>query len=215
MLPLGVSILAYGVAYGVLAREASLSVAGTVLACVVIYSGAAQFLMLPMLATGTVAGIAAATLLVSLRHLLMGASLGPYLRGAPLRKLLAGAYVLNDESYAISVSRFTRDGGDADYLLGAGAVTFLAWLIGSTTGRLAGALIPNPKALGLDFAIYAAFIGLLVPQVRGRSALVACLVAGATALLAAAYLPGNAYILIGGVAGSVAGVAFATRSAPA
>jgi predicted branched-subunit amino acid permease len=50
--------------------------------------------------------------------------------------------------------------------------------------------------MGMDYALTAMFICLLVFQIRGFVFVVTALVAAASAVLLYLYLPGNAYIII-------------------
>ena len=72
-------------------------------------------------------------------------------------------------------------------------------------GRTAGAALHTPAQWGLDFAFTAVFVALLAGMWRGRSSLVPWIAAAAVAVAAAHWLPGNWYILLGGLAGSLIG----------
>jgi len=83
-LPIEVSGFAIGLVFGVLAGQAGLSVAESFLMSALVYSGAAQFVVLGLWGTPLpVAGIALTTLVVGLRHLLMGAALSPFFSKLP------------------------------------------------------------------------------------------------------------------------------------
>lgn len=215
--PLALSIFAYGLVFGVLARQAGLTYGETVIMSAAVFAGSAQFVAVGLMGAGAGAGqIVLATLLLNLRHLLMGASLAPYLSGTRLWKLALLAHGLNDESYALTASRFRRCGGSAAYFLGAGAVTFLAWLGSSALAAAVGNAFGDPRWYGLDFAFLGAFIGLLIPQLKDKVSWLAFGAAAVAALLAGQALPGKWYIIIAALAATAAGVvgeAHAHRSA--
>lgn len=79
-------------------------------------------------------------------------------------------------------------------------------------GALAGAkhVLPlalnDPSQWGLDFVFTAMFLALLVGLWKGKADLLPWIVAALAAVAAAHWLPGKWYILLGGVAGSLAGV---------
>jgi predicted branched-subunit amino acid permease len=98
-----------------------------------------------------------------------------------------------------------RGRGSAGFLIGAGVLSWVAWVAATVAGRLLVSAVAEPAALGLDFAFTATFIALLMGMWKGRSDLVPWLVAGAVAILSARLLPGNWYIITGGLAGSLAG----------
>ena len=75
----------------------------------------------------------------------------------------------------------------------------------SAVGRIGGGLIPAAEPYGLDFVGTAVFLALLLPLWQGRRSLLPWAVAAAAALAAEALLPGAWYLLVGGLAGSLAG----------
>lgn len=205
--PLAVSIFAYGLVYGVLARQAGLTYMETLLMSAVVFAGSSQFAAVAMISAGVgAAQIIGAALLLNLRHLLMGASLAPYLCGIKPWKLAVLAHGLNDESYALTISRFQRYGGSAAYFLAAGIATFAGWFGSTVVSAAAGNFLGDPKKLGLDFAFYGVFIGLLVPQLKDRPAVAAAVAASVTAVLGARFIPGNWYIILAALSAAVVGM---------
>lgn len=204
--PLAISIFGYGLAFGVLARQSGLTVLEVALMSSFVFAGSSQMVAVGMIAAGASAGqIILTTLLLNLRHLLMGASLAPYLAGLPLWKLAGLAHCIVDEAYALSIERFRRYGGSAAYLVGAGAGAFIAWFSSTVAAAAAGNLVRNPYALGLDFAFIGCFIGLLVPQLDSLATWVSFAVAAVVSLAASQTLPGKWYIIIAAIAAAIAG----------
>ncbi|MEW6423810.1 MAG: AzlC family ABC transporter permease [Bacillota bacterium] len=205
--PLALSIFAYGLVFGVLARQTGLSYGETVLMSAAVFAGSAQFVAVGLIGGGAPAGqIILATLLLNLRHLLMGASLAPYLAGVKPWKLVVLAHGLNDESYALTIGRFRRFGGSTAYFLGAGIITFLGWFGSSALAGAVGNIFGDPRRYGLDFAFLGAFLGLLIPQLNSRESRVCCGVAAGVALFASQVLPGKWYIIIAALLAAAAGV---------
>ena len=68
-------------------------------------------------------------------------------------------------------------------LIGAGLVLYPAWVGSTAVGVVAGDLLADPEALGLDAAFPALFLALLAPQVRSRRAVVVALLGAAVALV--------------------------------
>lgn len=205
--PLAVSIFAYGLVFGVLARQAGLTYWETVLMSGAVVAGASQFVAINMIAAGAAWGqIVLATLMLNLRHLLMGMSLAPYLAGIKAWKLAIIAHGLNDEAYALTISRFQRYGGSAAYFLGAGAVTFSGWFLSSALAGAVGNILGDSHRYGLDFAFLGAFIGLLVPQLRNAETWAAFGAAALAALIIIRMLPGKWYIIIAALIAAMVGV---------
>src|SRR4051794_16307104 len=85
-LPLVLPTFALGISFGVLAQPVMGSAAPIVMS-IVVFSGAAQFAALTVLAAG--GGVVTAILagmLMNLRWLPMGFAVGPFLTGSPLRR---------------------------------------------------------------------------------------------------------------------------------
>lgn len=205
-IPLAVSIFGYGLAFGVLARQTGLSVPEIALMSAFVFAGSSQIVAVGMIGAGASAGqIIMATLLLNLRHLLMGASLAPHLAGLPLWKLGGLAHFINDEAYALSIERFRRYGGSAAYLMGAGVGALIAWFSSTVVAGAAGHLLGDPYTLGLDFAFVGCFIGLLVPQLNSVETWVAFGVAAVVSLAAGQVLPGKWYIVVAAVMAAVVG----------
>ena len=205
--PLAISAFAIGIVFGVLARQAKLSVMDALLMSGLVYAGASQFVALSLWTTipFPVTTIILTTFIVNLRHLLMGASLRPWFSRLSPWKVYTSVFFMVDESWALTMSDFTAGGRDAGFLLGSGFILYIAWVSSAVIGRTAGAWIQNPAQWGLDFAFTAVFTALLVGMFKGKSNLLPWAVAAIVAVAAAHWLPGKWYILLGGIAGSIIG----------
>ena len=205
-LPIEIGGFAIGLVFGVLAGQAGLSAAESVLMSALVYSGAAQFIVLGLWTSPLpVLGIVLTTLVVGLRHLLMGAALSPYFSKLGRLKAYGSVFFMADENWALTMSEFTKGRRDAAFLLGGGVAMFLSWTISTLIGRTVGGALRDPERWGLDFAFTAVFLALLVGMWRGRSDLLPWAVAALVAVAAHQWLPGQWYILLGGLAGSLAG----------
>ena len=86
-LPLAPGVVAFGLLYGMMARQVGFTSWEALAMSCIVHAGSAQFVALGMWHTGSAGTIIMTTLVVNLRHLLMGASVAPYLRGlSSLRK---------------------------------------------------------------------------------------------------------------------------------
>lgn len=183
-----------------------------------VFAGASQLTAIDSLADGAsalVAVLAACT--VNLRLLLYSASLAPHVAELSLRRRLLMGYVLTDQAYAVSISRWTADedaaaaGGPpapslerrAAFYFGAAVLLWANWQVVTVIGILIGSAVPD--SLPLDFAVPLVFLVLLVPAITSRPAAVAALVGGVTALIAAEAGPAHMEVLFGAVGGIAAG----------
>jgi len=181
--PLGVAVFFVGMSFGVTARPVIGATAAIVMSAVV-FAGSSQFAAIAVLAAGGGAGPAIlAGVLLNLRFLAMGIAIGPWLRGGRVRRALQGQAIV-DASFALAS---TGDGRfDRHALIGGTIPQYPAWLLGTVAGVVAGDLVDDPGAFGLDALFPAFFLVLLLEEVRDGSAVVAALLGAA---IAAALVP--------------------------
>jgi 4-azaleucine resistance transporter AzlC len=211
--PIAISVSAYGVVYGVLARQAGLSLLEVALSSGLVFAGSAQFVALTLWTTPASLPIGAlilAALIVNLRYLLITASLRPVFADVPLAKGAFAMFLVSDENWAITMGEVAKGRGSPAFLLGGGVLAYCAWMTSTLTGSLLGSAIDSPERWGLDFAFTATFLALLLGMWRGKTDLLPWIVGGLAAILAARLIEGSWYILIGGLVGSLAGAVFET-----
>lgn len=189
---MAVGYVPLGAIFGLLFVQAGGSAALALAASALVYAGAAQFMLVPMLAAGLpLAAIALATLVINLRHVFYGLSL---LHAMPARRW-ARAYVifaLTDETW--SVLNALPAARRVELMLPLAAMNQLWWLLGTALGALLGARLELELA-GLDFALVALFAVLAVEQWRARRDLVPLWVALGSYALALSLLPAQALTL--------------------
>jgi 4-azaleucine resistance transporter AzlC len=162
--PVALAAFLLSLSFGVLARGAGLPAAPAIAMSVIVFAGSAQFAVLSILATG--GGLGAAVLAAAMmnsRFLPMGAALAPSLSGGPLRRAAQGQSLV-DASWVLAA----RDGGRFDrwFLFGATAVQYVAWVVGTVIGVLAGSHLGDPSKFGLDATFPTFFLALLVGELR-------------------------------------------------
>ena len=204
--PLVPGIVAFGLLYGMMARQVGLSPWETLAMSLIVHAGSAQFAAVGMWQAADALSIILTTFIINLRHLLMGASIAPYLKDEPsLWKALLALW-MSDESYALSIAEYERGRGSRWYFLGANLGVYLSWPLSGFAGALVGAAIPDPARYGLDLIFPLAFMGLLMNFVKDRTSVIVTLLAGGLALLGSFLLPGNWYVIAAGLLGSALGL---------
>ncbi len=184
-LPLALVVGVFGVSWGVLAADAGISVPAALVMSGTTFGASAQFAAVSILANGGGVGAAVvAAVLLNARYGPIALSVAPVIRGNAALRLLQSHLVI-DESWALA----NRGGGrfDQRLLVGAGAVMYAAWVVGTAAGIFAGDLLGDPASLGLDAAFPALFVALLAPQVRQRRAMAAAVLGAAIALALVPY----------------------------
>ena len=204
--PICLGYLPIGMAFGVLAQKAGLTPLQIGLMSILVFAGSSQFIAVSMLAGGASApAIVATTFVVNLRHLLMSSALAVYLRSAHRALLALYAYGVTDESFAVNLPRFNAGTWSLSRALVVNHAANLTWFISTVAGGIGGRFIPE-GALGIDYALIAMFICLLIYQIRKRIHLLTAVIAGLTAVGLALAVPGNTYIVIASVIAATAGV---------
>ncbi len=164
--PIILGYLPIGFAYGVLAQKTGLSAVNTLAMSLLVFAGSAQLIAVGLFAAGTgPASIILTTFIVNLRHLLMSAALAPYLRGWRSWLQALFAFQLTDETFAIHASRFPVKSPVKPEIFSVNIIAQSAWLAGTFLGLIASSLISDVTPIGLDYALPAMFIVLLVWQV--------------------------------------------------
>lgn len=183
-LPIVLGYVPIGFAYGVLAGKSGISEANTLLMSLVVFAGSSQFIAIGLFASGS--GPAAAiltTFVVNLRHMLMAASLSPYLSGWKKRHLAWFSFQLTDETFALHSSAASRLGECRTEALALNMTAQASWVAGTVLGIIASGLIGDIGPLGLDYALAAMFIALLVGQCENKVRVVTAILSGLIATL--------------------------------
>jgi 4-azaleucine resistance transporter AzlC len=172
----------YAVSFGVLSVAAGFSIAQTCVMSTVAFTGASQFMFVSVIGAG---GSAAAALppavLLAARNGIYALSLGSVLRRGPWRRAL-DAHLVIDESAAMAHAQRDPLLRRRGFILTAIGI-FVCWNAGTLAGALAGEVLGDPRALGMDAIFPAVFLALLVPQVRTRGALAAAIGGAAIAIV--------------------------------
>lgn len=167
--PIVMGYLPVGAAFGVLAHKTGLSMLSTVLMSVIVYAGSAQLIAVALFAAGVPPlSIIATTFVVNLRHLLMSASLAPNLGSWKKWELALFGFEITDESFAVHSARFARGDDSKAVSLLINCIAQISWVIASWAGYMAGSAIPDIKPLGIDYALPAMFIALMVMQTKRK-----------------------------------------------
>lgn len=208
MLPVVVPVFVFGVAFTITARTAGMQGWEVLAMSASVFAGASQFAVLDLWHSPVPwVPLLLATFAVNARHLLLGASLYPWCRSLPPGQLYGAMTVLSDPNWAATVVAQARGERDLGHLFGGGIMLWLVWMAGTTAGLAAGHLdLADIKRFGLDAVFICFFACTLVGLRRGRVDDLPWLVAAGAALAAMWWLPANWHVLVGGLAGGLAGL---------
>jgi 4-azaleucine resistance transporter AzlC len=180
-LGVGVAVGAYGFAFGAASVAAGLSVLQTCLLSLLAFTGGTQFAVVGVVAGGgSFVAAAASGLLLGSRNTLYAMRLAPLLRVRGVRRLVA-AHGTIDESTAMAIAQPDAASSRSAFWWTFGGV-FTFWNLATLLGALAGSVV-DPKTVGLDAVVPAAFLALLAPRLRAGALERRVAVAGAVIAL--------------------------------
>ena len=192
-----------GMSFGAIAVTSGLPIWFPILLSLIVFAGASQFIFVGLIASGgNPLAAMAAGLLVNARHLPFGFTLGDVFGTRWLSRIL-GSHIMIDESVAFALAERDLGRRRAAYWL-CGVCLFLCWNAGGALGALAGSLISDTAAFGLDAAFPAVLLALLVPSLRDVATARAAAAGAAIALATAPFLPAGLPVLLA-LCGVVAG----------
>jgi predicted branched-subunit amino acid permease len=196
-------------AFGTAAAQKGLGLGETLGISAFVFAGAAQMVAIEIWrevwTPGTLLTLMTVTAVINARLILMGASIQPWLADEPKARIALSAFLLTDANWLIS-TRYSSEGGrDVGVLIGSGLALWLIWVPGTLPGYLAGALVSDPKRIGLDLILPIFFSAMLVPLWKGWRPARPWAAAAVVALLVHAFVPGYAFIIAGALAGAAAG----------
>ncbi len=211
-IPTLLGYLSIGFAAGVLEKTAGMSIMEIILLSVLVYAGSAQFIAAGMIATGSSpTAIVITIFFVNLRHILLSAALSPYFRNlTPFKNMLVGS-LLTDETFGVAIHEAAkRKQIHEKWMHGLNLTAYLNWIIANIAGAYLGQWISDPEKYGLDFALPAMFIGLLILAIVSRKKvkldIIVAVCAIVIAVAVAIVYPGNVGVIIATVVASTIGM---------
>jgi 4-azaleucine resistance transporter AzlC len=210
--PLAIAVVPWGILCGSLAVQTGLSAIQAQCMSLFVFAGAAQLSGLSIIgASGSLFSLLGSTSVISSRHLLYAATFREDVKDLPLVKRLAIAFVLTDEMFAVTENyRLKTHKFNAGYAFVSGLTFYLMWNISTLIGILAGQMISNLNELGLEFAIAATFIAMIIPSIKSMPTLLAVILSGFSSVLFH-YLNVPNGLLISALIGMTAGFFVSTR----
>ncbi|MGQ4878134.1 AzlC family ABC transporter permease [Billgrantia sp. LNSP4103-1] len=212
MAPLSLFVVVFGLAFGVAALSRGLSGLEALLMSALVFAGASQFAalelwgpeipLLPLIAT---------TFAINARHLLMGAAIQPWLAHLPPGQRYASLVLMSDSNWAMAAADRQRGETNVGMLVGGGIALWFTWLMGTLLGVIFGSGIEEPQRFGLDVIMGCFLLAMLVGGRRDLAMLLPWSAAALAALAAMAWLPPHSHVIVGALAGGLAGMLMPSR----
>lgn len=171
-IPIILGYIPVGIAYAILARQAGLSSLETCLMSLTVLAGAGEMVAAGMYGEGAaIFTIILATFIINLRHLIMSTCVMTRIRDErPWVRWLSCAFI-TDESFAMFTTG-PRASDSGYYFFGLVTAAYTSWNLGSFVGAVCSDLLPPLLTASLGIALYAMFIGILVPNLPGNFRLI-------------------------------------------
>lgn len=177
ILPLSIAVIPWGILAGSLAVEAGLFDIQAQAVSAIVFAGSVQLVGMGLIKAGaSLTTLLLTTLFLTSRHLLYSATMRTRISRLPAHQRLILGFLLTDELFAVC-SHQTRTEFNFWYAFGAGFSFYLIWQLASLCGILLGQSIPNLDQYGLDFAVAATFIAIVLPTIKKLSVLVTVIIA--------------------------------------
>jgi 4-azaleucine resistance transporter AzlC len=168
--PMLVGAAPFGLIFGTLVGASKMAPWYGQLMSLTVFAGSSQFIAAGLVASNTgMLVIWFTTLIVNMRHMLYAATLLPHVAHLPARWRWLLGFLLTDESFAVMAGYYQKRGTPMDghwYFLGSGLAMYFNWQAWTLVGLLFGAIFPQLQNMGLDFAMVATFIAIVVPQLN-------------------------------------------------
>lgn len=172
-LPVLFGYVPVGIAFAIVARQAGFSIWETCSFSIFVFAGASQMMAAGMYAQGAgIVSIIVATFVLNLRHLIMSACVLNRMKNEPVWKKALAMFGTTDESFAIFTSE-REEKCSLAFFVGVALTTYLEWNLGTLLGALAMDFLPELLTASFGVALYAMFISLLAPNLRGNGRLAA------------------------------------------
>ncbi len=192
-----------GIAFGFLFTQSGYFWLYAVLMSILIYSGATQFLAIGLFINlAPMTEIAVTTLLLNLRHSFFGLSLIRKFSNIPHVKPYL-IFALTDETYALLTSMDEPEQqSKARYYFFISLLNHLYWVTGTLMGALIGQVIKTDLR-GMDFALTALFVVLVIEQYKKIHSLRPFLIGAIVGIICIAYVASQYMLLVSILSGTV------------
>lgn len=209
--PILIGFVPFALLFGTQAAQKGLTIFEVPLMTGMNFGGGSEFAAIALWSSPpSVLTVVMVTLLINSRHLLMGASLAPYLQHLPKRRVLPALFFMCDESWAMSMADIARRRQTGilpvfslPYYAGVAGALYFTWVFFTGLGAWVGPMLGDVTHWGFDMAFPAVFLVLLRGMWKGARAACPWLVSLSAAVLTYHYFPGAAYVPVGAIAGIV------------
>ena len=206
LLPISLFVVVFGVAFGLAATQSGLDNASILIMSGFVFAGSSQFAALELWgAHMALIPLIVTVFAINARHLLMGATLYPWIRHLPAAKRYGIMCLVSDANWAMAMQAFNKGQPGLGLVFGGGIALWLFWLLGTWLGIAFGSAIQDPHSLGLDMVMGCFMLSMVLGGEKSWRILIIWIVAATSSLFAYQFLPENSHVIVGALAGGVLG----------
>lgn len=152
--------------FGLLAKLTNLSLIETTAMSLLVYAGASQYIALGLIAAAVnPALIIMNTFIVNIRHFLMTAALTERMASEKRWVKAIYAFGITDETFSM-LTTSKKGKISTAFAFGVTLISYASWVFFTAVGYIVGANLPLFLQAAMSIALYAMFIGLLVPSMK-------------------------------------------------
>ncbi|BFT66705.1 AzlC family ABC transporter permease [Parvimonas sp. KA00067] len=164
-IPILIGYIPSAITFGILCNTSTAGLVHAFLSSFVLYSGAAQFMLVGFIMSGVpILGIAISVFLLNSRLFLMSASLGATVDKVNHLAFPIVGWLLTDESF--SILSFNKDKVNTKFALGVQIPPYFVWGIFTIVGYYIGDFLPMYLKASFSMGLLGLFVAILVPNVK-------------------------------------------------
>jgi 4-azaleucine resistance transporter AzlC len=166
-MPIAIGYIPSALACGILCKTAAFTPLESVFMSFIVFAGASQFVAINLLLLGSaIPEIILATAVLNMRLVMMSSALGRKLEpGVNAVKKILIFFEMTDESFSVAAMQ-KESKLSPEFMFGLNIVGHCTWTLGTLLGYYSTSVLPDSVQDSMGMALYALFIGLLIPSVR-------------------------------------------------
>ena len=207
LIPVSLFVAIFGAAFGLAASQKGMDQTSATMMSFLVFAGYAQFAALELWTSHVpVFTLIATVFAINARHLLMGATLYPWLSALPPAKRYAIMRVASDANWAMSIQAVSRGNAGLGLLFGGGLALWLFWVAGTIAGLYFCNAIQDPKSYGLDMVMGCFLLSMVFEGERNLRLFILWAAAAGASVIAFKWLPEHRHVIAGALPGGITGI---------
>lgn len=167
-LSIAVGYFPIALTFGLLAKTTGLSIFEATAMSLFVYAGASQYIALELITLAVNPFVTVLnTFVVNIRHFLMTAALSEKMMPEKRAKKAIYAFGITDESFSVLATQ-KEEKLSTSFAFGVTLIAYASWVGFTAIGHVIGEILPQFLQMAMSIALYAMFVGLLVPSMKGN-----------------------------------------------